>query len=223
MLRQDTQAVASDREMIAMPLDSIIQAIQGVNNFLCCVRTPNLVENAIPYNAMPFWFSGELFQFSTHFTIFPVFNVPFGQTAVITGIGLGEHQPGLAAGFRVSLLINSETTPAFPRISGLLGLGTGMPLQTWIPVPESAQVALALDCPWIINTFAETPLEFGVQWSLRGYYMDKEFFVPSYDNSAVPQGMTPGTDSYPNINYLTYQIPEADTATTTPDNLMPTT
>jgi hypothetical protein len=53
--------------------------------------------------------------------------------------------------------------------------------------------------------------------------MDKEFFVPSYDNSAVPQGMTPGTDSYPNINYLTYQIPEADTATTTPDNLMPTT
>ena len=194
-----------------MPLDALSQAIAKAMSD-CCLRTPNLTEQAIPFHAMPFWFSGEIFQFTSEFQQSILFRVPQGQTGVITGFAVGEHFPGAMAGVRLTLTINGEATPQFPRVAGLLGLGTGYPMRTWIPIPEAAEVGVILDCSWVTSSVSgdTTFLSFGIPWSVSGYYMDKEYFASSIDNSAVPLGPI-GSDP---INYQNIQIPEYDIATT---------
>lgn len=203
-----------DQEMIAVKLDSIAQAFaQAAGVLACCVRTPNLTEVGIPFHAMPFWFTGEIFQFKPSgesnqpFKQSVVFSVPQGQSGVITGFGIGEYFPGQAAGVRVSLLVNGEAIPAFPRVAGLLGLGTGEPLPTWIPLPAQAEVSVVIDTIWTTNNIDDT-LYFGVPFSIKGYYMDHEYFAAAQNNAAAPIG---SVSSDP-INYRNVQIPEINIA-----------
>lgn len=209
----------ADQEMIAVKLDSIAQAMaQAAGIMACCVRTPSLQEKAIPYNAHQFSYSGEIFQYvsvteggevsALTYQQSIIFRVPQGQTGVITSFAVGEHMPGIMAGARMSLLVNGEAVPAFPQVSGLAGLGTGHPMETWIPLAESSEISLFLNNPWVTNT-ANSNANFGVPFEINGYYMDREYFQASENNASVPLGPV-AADT---IDFKNLQIPEANIAT----------
>lgn len=206
----------ADQEMIAVKLDSIAQTFaQAAGILACCVRTPNLTEVGIPFHAMPFWFTGEIYQLKASgegqepYKQSVLLSIPQGQSGIITGFGIGEHYPGQMAGVRVSLLVNGEAVPAFPRVAGLLGLGTGEPLQTWIPLPGSAEVSVMIDTTWTTSAYDDA-LQYGVPFSIKGYYMDQEYFAAAQNNAAAPIG---AVSSDP-INYKNVQIPEFNIAST---------
>lgn len=204
-----------DQEMIAVKLDALAQAIaQATGIMACCVRTPNLTEVGIPYHAMPFWFTGEIYRIklgsegANPYTQSVMLSIPQGQSGIITGFGIGEHFPGEMAGVRVSLLVNGEAVPAFPRVSGLLGFGTGQPFQTWIPLPGSAEVSIMVDTIWTTSGNNDV-LQYGIPFSIKGYYMDQEYFAAAQNNAAAPIGAVSSDPT----NYRNIQIPEANIAT----------
>lgn len=173
-------ATGQDKDLLAVPLSSLVQA-------LCCAfRVPALVEHGIPFHAEPFRFSGEVRQAQTQLTMNLIFQVPAGMTGAITGVSLTEKYVGIMAGTKVSLLINGETTPWLPRVGANLGIGPGMPMEVFIPLKESDQVGLFLDCPWDPMTFTSAvEIEYGISFVLQGYYVDKEIYRKDMDNMEV--------------------------------------
>lgn len=207
----------ADQEMIAVKLDAIAQAMaQAAGIMSCCMRTPSLQEKAIPYNAHQFSFSGEIFQTISNsegsvtlsYQQSILLRVPQGQTGVITSFAVGEHMPGIMAGARISLLVNGEAIPAYPQVSGLVGLGTGVPQETWIPLPEAAEVAIFLNNIWVTNTNSEA-IDFGIPFEVNGYYLDREYFQAAANNASVPVGPIDSST----IDFKNLQIPEANIAT----------
>lgn len=169
-----------DKDLVAVPLSSLAAA------FCCAFRVPALVEHGIPFHAEPFRFAGEVRQAQTQMTMNLIFQVPAGMTGAITGFALTEKYVGIMAGTKVSLLINGETTPWLPRVGANIGIGPGFPMDVFIPLKESDQVGLFLDCPWDPMTFTSPlEIEYGISFVIQGYYVDKEIFRKDLDNMEV--------------------------------------
>lgn len=182
-------ANGQDKELIAVPLQAIINAIQ------CCeFRVPLLVERSIPLHSQPFRFEGEIRQEQLQFTVVNVFQVPAGMTGAITGLSITEQYVGTLAGTKISIMINGEVSSQYPRVGHNVGIGPGYPAPANIFLKESDQVALFFDCPWTpITMTSAVEIEYGMSFVIEGYYLDKEIFSKEcIDNFAVGV-LPPGT------------------------------
>lgn len=179
--------VQPDMEMVAVRFNALFDNLARCCEAMaaCCARVPQLVEISIPYLAHPFRFTGEMRQETTQNTMAVVFSVPEGMTGVITGFSVREKMPGMMAGTKMHLLVNGMFQPAMPRVEQNVG-SDEKAYAVRIFLQENDEVEVYLDCPWVpITLTSAAEIEYGISFSIEGYYLDKELFGSGKDNQEV--------------------------------------
>lgn len=169
----------TDKEMIAVRLDALCSSMDQLNQNLCCLRTPQLVEVGRPVYGIPFHYFGEIPQLNVQNTQVFIFSVPQGHTGVINQFSFTEHYVGSMYGASFTLMINGAATNEFGRVGHNVGTPE-LPQTTWIALKEGDQVSLLVNCPWLPSNFrVETATTVHMTWHFNvwGYFLDKEAFA----------------------------------------------